>query len=101
MPAPHGGLESVEDSGMGKLTLVISGLLLGAGGMFLLDPSRGRRRRAMLRIRVSELSRSAARAGRTAGKVSRRTWARISNGSGKVLATTGKAIRHPLEALAH
>ena len=69
--------------------------------MFFLDPSRGRHRRAVLRFRVTELSRQTARTTRAARKASQRTWARLTNGSGKVLAKTGSAFRRQVAVLAH
>ncbi len=53
---------------MNKRLALITGLGLGAGAMFLLDPDRGRRRRALLRDKAVHLTRTT---GLTAGKISR------------------------------
>jgi osmotically-inducible protein OsmY len=53
---------------MNKRLAVLAGLGLGAGAMFILDPARGRRRRAFLRDKAIHLTRVS---GCTLGKTSR------------------------------
>jgi hypothetical protein len=84
---------------MNKLYLLLGGLLVGAGGMFFLDPARGRRRRARVRLKTVELAREARKAGRTARKASQRTWARVANGSEKVVNATTGTFRQVANAL--
>jgi hypothetical protein len=87
-------LQRWGDTVMDKLYLFVGGLVVGLGGMFFLDPARGRRRRALARARASEVSRAAS-------KVTRRAVKGLSNGPGKVLANTGHVLRRQFAAVTH
>jgi hypothetical protein len=84
---------------MNKLYLLLGGLAVGAGSMFFLDPARGRRRRALARLKAVEITRDVQKAGRTARKATQRTWARVTDGSEKVVNATTGTFRQVANAL--
>ncbi|HNX49901.1 MAG TPA: YtxH domain-containing protein [Thermoanaerobaculaceae bacterium] len=79
---------------MGKITMLLTGLVVGVGGMFFLDPSKGRKRRAQVRYRAGDLSRSAR-------KASTRTWRSLRTGSGQLVQAVNGKLRTAREAVAH
>ncbi len=79
---------------MGKLSLFIGGLAVGLGGMFFLDPSRGRKRRALVRYHVTDWS-------RTASKASQRAWHRLSRQSSRAVKVARNTLREQVAAVTH
>jgi uncharacterized membrane protein len=96
---------------MTKGMLLAGGLGIGAGLMYLLDPDRGRRRRAQLRDRVtSAVNRAACQANATAGDIAHRARGLMAeartmlNGAeqpddvvlaARIRSALGRAVSHP------
>jgi hypothetical protein len=79
------GLGHVNGGAGGGILMLFGGVALGAGLMYILDPDRGRRRRALLRDKLVSASNKASDA---VGKTSRD----LSNRAQGVIAETSKAL---------
>ena len=83
--AGYQGLGYANGSAGGGMLMLLGGVALGAGLMYILDPDQGRRRRALLRDKLVSASNKASDA---AGKTSRD----LSNRAQGVIAETSKAL---------
>jgi hypothetical protein len=81
----HEGLGYANGRAGGGILMLLGGVALGAGLMYILDPDRGRRRRALLRDQLVSASNKASDA---VGKTSRD----LSNRAQGVIAETSKAL---------
>jgi hypothetical protein len=79
---------------MTKLSLLLAGLVVGVGGMFFMDPSRGRRRRAQVRRGVEDAT-------RTTRRVTSRTWRTLRNHSTDLAHTINGTLKAAQAVITH
>lgn len=82
---------------MGRLCAALTGFGLGAGLIYLLDPSMGRRRRAMLRDKAMSLGHQAYDAAGTVARDMKNRAQGLASGDMSVLVGGKRALSHPLQ----
>jgi hypothetical protein len=79
---------------MTKLSLLLAGLVVGVGGMFFMDPSRGRKRRAQVRRGIEDAT-------RTTRRVTSRTWRTLRDGSSDLAHAVNGKLRAAQAVITH